>query len=206
VIARRSWPAAVLAAVLVLSGCSASDSSIDDATAQTLDDAVVAVAERASVDDFAGALTELEALQAALNAALEAGSVTAERASAVQAEIEVVRSDLAAAIAAVPTPSTEQTQEEEEPVDEAPVEEAPAEESPAPAETEEAPAPVPEETAPVEEESPEEEAPEPEVSEPAEEPPAEESPAEESPGNGNGNGNSNSSPGGTGNGNGNGKS
>ena len=124
-------PAAVLAAVLVLSGCSASDSSIDDATAQTLDDAVVAVAERASVDDFAGALTELDALQAALDAALEAGSVTAERASAVQAEIEVVRSDLAAA---VPAPAPEATQEEE-PVEEAPVEEAPAEEEPAPVET-----------------------------------------------------------------------
>ncbi|MCJ1695658.1 hypothetical protein MT349_07675 [Rathayibacter caricis] len=210
-IARRTWPAAVVTAVLLLSGCSAADPSIDDATAQTLDDAVVAVAERASADDFAGALTELEALQAALAAALASGSVTPERAASIQAEADVVRGDLEAAIAAgeAPEPAPVETEEpveetpveetpvEEEPVEETPVEEAPVEETPAPVETEEEePAPSPEETAPVEEEAPE---------------PEESEPAEEAPANGNsGNGNSgtgndgNNGNGGNGNGNGNG--
>ncbi|KQQ22241.1 hypothetical protein ASF48_03255 [Rathayibacter sp. Leaf299] len=200
-ITRRTWPAAVVTAVLLLSGCSAADPSIDDATAQTLDDAVVAVAERASADDFAGALTELEALQAALAAALTSGSVTQERAASIQAEVDVVRGDLEAATAAgeAPEPAPVETEEapdpeepveetpvEEEPVEEVPVEEAPVEETPAPVETEEeAPSPSPEETAPVEEEAPE---------------PEESEPAEEAPANGN-NGNGNSGNGNSGNGN-----
>ena len=216
-IARRAWPAAVVTAVLLLSGCSAADPSIDDATAQTLDDAVVAVAERASADDFAGALTELEALQAALAAALAAGTVTQERATSIQAEADVVRGDLEAAVAAgeAPEPAPVETDEapepeepvEETPVEETPVEEAPAEETPAPVETEEeAPSPSPEETEPVEEE-----APEPEETEPAEEAPANGNSGTGNSGTGgtgndgnNGNGNGGNGNGGNGNGNGSG--
>ncbi|KQQ10009.1 hypothetical protein [Rathayibacter sp. Leaf296] len=205
-IARRAWPAAVVTAVLLLSGCSAADPSIDDATAQTLDDAVVAVAERASADDFAGALTELEALQAALAAALAAGTVTQERAASIQAEADVVRGDLEAAVGAgeAPEPAPVETDEapepeepvEETPVEEAPAEETPAEETPAPVETEEeAPSPSPEETEPVEEE-----APEPEETEPAEEAPANGNSGNGNSGNGN-DGNNGNGNGGNGNGN-----
>ncbi|QHC67746.1 hypothetical protein GSU68_15015 [Rathayibacter sp. VKM Ac-2759] len=191
----------VLAAALVLSGCSASDPAIDDSTAQTLDDAVVAVAERASADDYAGALTQLDALQAALDAALAADGVTADRAAAIQIEVDTVRADLAALVAEAPapveTPSEDPSPEEETPVEETPVEEAPAEEtpveeepeeeSPAPVETPEEPEPSPEEPAPVEEE-------------PA---PAETAPAAVSPGN-SGTSNGNNGNGNSGNGNGNG--
>lgn len=203
---------AVLAAVLVLAGCSASDPSIDDGTAQTLDAAVVAVAERASVDDYAGALTELDALQAALDSALSSGGVTADRGAVIQTQVDTVRSDLDALLAAVPAPSEtpepapEQTEEapvEEAPVEEAPVEETPVEEAPveeAPAEdtpTEEAPAPDPVEEEPEEQPEPEEPA----------APSDEDAPGtgvNGNNGNGNGNdGNGNSGNGNSGNGNGN---
>lgn len=141
---------AVLAIVLLLSGCSASASGIDDDTARTLDAAVVAVAEKASTSDYRGAVTALDALQAALDAALSGGSVTADRARAVQARVDVVRADLDALIIgnAQPTPpatpSSEPAPEETTPVEEEP------EEAPAPVETEDDPAPTPEQSQPAE--------------------------------------------------------
>jgi len=190
---------AVLAAVLVLSGCSASDPSIDDGTAQALDDAVVAVAEKASADDWEGALTELDALQATLDAAIAGGTVEADRASAIQAQADLVRADLGALIAAVPAPeeSTAPVPEETAPAEEEPpAEETPEEETPAPVETaDEEPSPTPEETEstePVEPtEPPEEESPAPVPSAPAVGAPAVEAPVEEpveAPGTGGGNG------------------
>ncbi|MDY0913583.1 hypothetical protein [Rathayibacter festucae] len=219
---------AVLAAVLVLSGCSAGDPSIDDGTAQALDDAVVAVAEKASADDWAGALTELDALQATLDAAIAGGNVDSERATSIRTQADLVRADLAALIAAVPEPEESTTPEPEEttPVEEEPpAEETPEEETPAPVETpEEEPAPSPEETEPTEPveptEPPEEESPAPAattpaVGAPAVQPPATQAPVEEpvegpgnSGGNGGGNGNGRSPESGQnpGNGNGPGKS
>ena len=127
----------MLAAVLVLSGCSAADPSIDDGTAQALDDAVVAVAEKASADDWAGALTELDALQATLDAAIAGGNVREDRATSIRAQADLVRADLAALIAAVPEPeeSTEPEPEETTPVEEEPPAEETPEEAPAAAET-----------------------------------------------------------------------
>lgn len=120
------WRAAgaVLASVLVLSGCASTPQGIDEGTAQTLDNAVVAVAEKASADDYQGALTELARLQAALDSALAAGSVSSDRAQTVQVQVDVVRSDLEALIAgaAEPTPveTTSPTPEESTPVEEEP--------------------------------------------------------------------------------------
>ena len=177
---------AVLAAVLVLSGCSAGDPSIDDGTAQALDDAVVAVAEKASADDWAGALTELDALQATLDAAIAGGNVREDRATAIQTQADLVRADLAALIAAVPEPeeSTEPEPEETTPVEEEPpAEETPEEETPAPVDTpEEEPSPSPEETEPVEPtEPPEEESPAPAATTPAAGAPAVQAPATQAP-------------------------
>lgn len=208
---------AVLAAVLVLSGCSAGDPSIDDGTAQALDDAVVAVAEKASADDWAGALTELDALQATLDAAIAGGNVREDRATAIQALADLVRADLAALLAAVPEPeeSTAPVPEETTPAEEeSPAEETPEEETPAPVETpEEEPSPTPEETEPVEPtEPPEEESPAPAATTPAAGAPAVQAPATqapveepvEGPGNGGGNGNGRSPESGQNPGNGNG--
>ncbi|NRG40581.1 hypothetical protein HRK28_06565 [Rathayibacter sp. VKM Ac-2835] len=198
---------AVLAAVLVLSGCSAADPSIDDGTAQALDDAVVAVAEKASADDWAGALTELDALQATLDAAIAGGTVQEDRATAIRTQADIVRADLAALIAAVPAPeeSTGPEPEETAPVEEEPpAEETPEEETPAPVETpEEEPSPTPEETEPTEPveptEPPEEESPAPAATTPATGAPAVQAPASpapveepvEGPGNSGGNGGGN---------------
>lgn len=141
---------AVLAAVLLLSGCSASAPGIDNETAQTLDAAVIAVAEKASTSDYRGAVTALDALQAALDSALAGGSVTSERARTVQARVDVVRADLEALVTGAAettppaTPSSEPAPEETTPVEEEP------EEAPAPAETEDDPAPSPEQSEPAE--------------------------------------------------------
>ncbi|PPG64815.1 hypothetical protein C5C27_01980 [Rathayibacter sp. AY2B7] len=190
---------AVLASVLLLSGCSSAPQGIDEGTAQTLDDAVVAVAEKASADDYQGALTELASLQSALDAALAEGSVSSDRAATVQAQVDVVRGDLEALIAGAPEPAPAETTAPAPEVT-TPVEEEP-EDTPAPVETEDDPAPSPEESEP--EETPTE------PEEPAEEIPA--APGDDAPGNsGDAPGNSGDAPGnsgnapGNGNGNGNG--
>ncbi|KZX21627.1 hypothetical protein [Rathayibacter tanaceti] len=166
---------AVLASALLLSGCSAAPQGIDEGTAQTLDDAVVAVAERASAEDYPGALAELAGLQSALDSALAGGSVSAERAATVQARVDAVRADLDALVGGADDPTPVRTPSsapgQTTPEETGPVEEDP---EPAPAATEEAPAPEPTPEEPVE--TPEEPVETPE--EPVE--PAE--PTEEAPG------------------------
>ncbi|PPI26384.1 hypothetical protein [Rathayibacter sp. AY1B5] len=186
---------AVLASVLLLSGCSSAPQGIDDGTARTLDDAVVAVAEKASADDYQGALTELAALQSALDAALAEGSVSSDRAATVQTQVDVVRGDLESLIAGAPEPTPAETTAPA-PEETTPVEEE-LEDTPAPVETEDDPAPSPEESEP--EETPTE------PEEPAEETPA--APGDDAPGgSGDAPGNGGDAPGNSGNapGNGNG--
>ncbi|MBF4461381.1 MULTISPECIES: hypothetical protein [unclassified Rathayibacter] len=147
---KRARVAAVLVSALMLAGCSASDPSIQAGTAQTLDDAVVAVAERAAADDYTGALRELDSLQSALDQAVAAATISAERASLVQARVDTVRADLEGAIGATPGPSPSPTSSEEPNGEQETSSETPVASAPQPEETDDdAPAPTPEDTEPV---------------------------------------------------------
>lgn len=84
----------VALAVVMVAGCASSDDSLDQATAATLQSAVVQVADHASAGDTTGALASLDQLQASLDAAEAAGTITADRAQVVQQNIDLVRSDL----------------------------------------------------------------------------------------------------------------
>ena len=123
-----------LVVVAALAGCAGtSGAAIDrDASAQ-LQSAVVTVADHASAGDTTGALAALDQVQAALDQAEAAGTITAERASTVQQNIDVVRADLQPAADTATAPSGEA------PATEAPATEAPATETPVstPVETEE---------------------------------------------------------------------
>ncbi|WP_146077011.1 hypothetical protein [Rathayibacter rathayi] len=180
------WRAAgtVLASVLVLSGCASAPQGIDEGTAQTLDNAVVAVATKASADDYQGALTELASLQAALDSALAAGSVSSDRAQTVQGQVDVVRSGLEALVAGAAEPTPVETTSSA-PKESTPVEEAP-EDTPSTVEPEDDLAPSPDESEP--EETPTE------PEEPAQETPS--APSSDTPGTGgNAPGNSGNAPG-----------
>jgi hypothetical protein len=89
--------------VTALSGCVATSPDIQNATAQRLQSGVVAVADSSSGGDFTGALGQLVTLQNALAAATSAGTVSATRSVQIQAAIDVVREDLQAKLAPVPT-------------------------------------------------------------------------------------------------------
>lgn len=90
-------------ALVILSGCAPQQPPLDSATADSLNATVVAVATAAEGDDPAGALAQLDALQGQLDAAVAGGSVTGERAAGIQWAIDLVRLDLAALVALVPT-------------------------------------------------------------------------------------------------------
>lgn len=95
---RAGWLAPALALMLVFSGCSQSGSDLSAAAAPELQSLVVSVAETAATGDFSAAVAELDALQAALDTARAQGDVTEERASSIQAAIDVVRADLLQAV------------------------------------------------------------------------------------------------------------
>lgn len=134
---RRFAVTAALAGALALSGCAATSTDLADATAGTMQQSVVLIAERAAAGDIAGALAELDALQARLDAAEGAGTISAERAGRVQQRIDLVRADLLA-LATQPTPVTTPVPTEE-PVD-AP--EQPPPSTPTPSPSTETPPPV----------------------------------------------------------------
>jgi outer membrane biosynthesis protein TonB len=120
----------------MLTGCATGTPDLNADTAAGLQDGVLTVTTAAADGDFAGAQAALDTVQADLTAASAAEGVTAARAAEIQAAIDLVAGDLAAAIeSGVPA---EAPVEPEAPAEtEAPVEtEAPAEtpvETPAPA-------------------------------------------------------------------------
>jgi len=91
----------------VLAGCGAPPADIDSGTAAEMQTTVVSIAESAAAGDAAGALTQLDGLQQQLDAAHADGSVSAERAAAIQTRIDLVRADLQPEPAPVVEPSTD---------------------------------------------------------------------------------------------------
>ena len=121
----------------LLTGCANAASDLNADTAAGLQDGVLSVTSAAAAGDFAGALTALETVQADLTEASAADGLTAARATEIQAAIDLVAIDLAAAVAAdapVEAPAEEPTEEPTEEPAETPDEE--------PVETPQAPEPV----------------------------------------------------------------
>ena len=93
--------AAVSAALaLGLGGCAAQPSPAEDLHAS-----VVQIAQRASVEDFTGAMAELLLLERAVDAAVAEGALDDAREAEIRAAIELVRADLTAAATPTPTPT-----------------------------------------------------------------------------------------------------
>lgn len=78
----------------VLAGCTPAPSSLSPELSSELQQGVVAVAESASAGDAATALVRLDELQQRLDAAVTAGDVSTQRATAIQSAIDAVRADL----------------------------------------------------------------------------------------------------------------
>ena len=74
--------------------------AVSDEAAQSLQASVLVVAESAAANDLARAVTELDALQARLDAAVGSGDVSDERSEKIQGAIDLVRADLAERVAA----------------------------------------------------------------------------------------------------------
>ncbi|WP_434318682.1 hypothetical protein [Leifsonia sp. P73] len=85
--------AAGVALALGLTGCAGGGTYSAD-TASTLQHGVLSVATAASGKDYAGALTQLAALQQRNDAALKAGAIGADRHDAVAASLAAVKADL----------------------------------------------------------------------------------------------------------------
>ena len=99
---RITLTATAVSAALALSlgGCAAAQPS----TSEDLHTSVVQIAQRASVEDFTGAMAELLLLERAVEAAVAAGELDEAREAEIRAAIELVRADLAAAATPTPTP------------------------------------------------------------------------------------------------------
>ena len=98
--------AAVSAALaLGLGGCAAQPSA-----AEGLHASVVQIAQRASVEDFTGAMAELLLLERAVDAAVADGTLDDAREAEIRAAIELVRADLTAAATPTPTPTPTPTE------------------------------------------------------------------------------------------------
>lgn len=100
----------------LLTGC-AGTPALNAETAGELQNGVLAVSTAAAAGDFATAQTDLGTVQATLDAAVAGDTVTATRASEIQAAIDLVGADLAASIAAgtpVETPEEAPVEEPDE--------------------------------------------------------------------------------------------
>ena len=104
---RRTLAAASVTFALAggLASCAA-EPEIAPETAAAYRAQVVTIAERSAAEDFAGARAELDALQAAVDAAVAAGTLEPEREQQIRDAIALVRADLDAAIAAAVPPPT----------------------------------------------------------------------------------------------------
>ena len=100
---RITLTATAVSAALALSlgGCAAAQPS----TSEDLHTSVVQIAQRASVEDFTGAMAELLLLERAVDAAVTEGEVDDAREAEIRAAIELVRADLTAAATPTPTPT-----------------------------------------------------------------------------------------------------
>ncbi|WP_395245177.1 hypothetical protein ACGGZK_05085 [Agromyces sp. MMS24-K17] len=96
--------AAVAAGVLLLAGCAAPSDAFDQEASAALHARVVAVAERSSATDYAGAIAELDRLEQSLDASVADGDVPADRETEIREAISLVRADLDALLAAATTP------------------------------------------------------------------------------------------------------
>ena len=102
--------AAVSAALaLGLGGCAAQPSPAEDLHAS-----VVQIAQRASVEDFTGAMAELLLLERAVDAAVTEGALDDAREAEIRAAIELVRADLTAAATPTPTPTEADTGDDDD--------------------------------------------------------------------------------------------
>lgn len=107
---RRRWigvPVVALAVVVALAGCTlpAPETTAWQGTVQTL-------ASQASGGDYASASATLDQLEADVVAQRDAGTISADEATAILSRIETVRADLASLNPAPsPEPTTEQTPE-----------------------------------------------------------------------------------------------
>lgn len=103
---RITLTATAVTAVLALGlgGCAAQPSP-----AEGLHDSVVQIAQRASVEDFTGAMAELLLLERAVDAAVTAGELDDAREAEIRAAIELVRAELDAAASPTPTPAPADT-------------------------------------------------------------------------------------------------
>lgn len=114
---RAGWLAPVLVLTLVFSGCAQADTDLTAESAGELQSLVVSVAETAATGDYAAAMAELDALQAALDTAWGHGDVSDERAARIQTAIDAVRADLVqAAESATPSAPAEEPIESPAPV------------------------------------------------------------------------------------------
>ncbi|MFE4467785.1 hypothetical protein ACFRFH_03130 [Leifsonia sp. NPDC056824] len=85
--------AAGVALALGLSGCAGGATYSQD-TASTLQHGLLSVVTAAEGKDYAGALTQLAALQQKNDAALKAGTIAADRHDAIAKSIDAVKGDL----------------------------------------------------------------------------------------------------------------
>jgi len=99
-----AFAAALMFAAGVLAGCTAPAPDITGDTATGMQTTVVSIAESAAAGDASGALAKLDGLQQQLDAAITDGSVSAQRAAAIQTRIDVVRADLQPVPAVEPAP------------------------------------------------------------------------------------------------------
>jgi hypothetical protein len=104
----------VLAAALVLSGCAGASGGYPAATAEDLQNRVLAVTEAASEGELETALTRLDELAASATDALARGTVTEARHGSIVSAIELVRADLEALI----QKKADDGEDAEEPVEE----------------------------------------------------------------------------------------
>ena len=106
--------ASVLIVSAALTGCAGDEPQLTASAAEQLQSGVLAVTTAAAAGDFSTAKSALATVQDDVLAAADAGDVTAERASEIQAAIELVAADLDAAIAKgtpAPTKAPEPTTE-----------------------------------------------------------------------------------------------
>ena len=105
----------ILAAVLLVAGCSTEPTPIDATVSAELQTGVVEIAEAAAAGDFEAGLTRLDELQAQLDTAIDEGGVTTQAAVAIQSAIDTVRADLVTLSTPEPEPTPVEPEKPEKP-------------------------------------------------------------------------------------------
>jgi hypothetical protein len=100
---RAALAAASVAVVVGLAGCAAEpEPDLTTAQAQAFRSQVVAIADTSSRGEYANALAALDALQAEVDQAAADGELEGDREQRIREAMALVRTDLEAAIAAIP--------------------------------------------------------------------------------------------------------